>query len=353
MTSHSGNDLADRLLDAQVEFVLAELTGERLHEVIERDAKDVLAVLDRIVVADVVSREDVKAVAHRYVAMVGDSDLIQLLATEIADGVYTLAEADEHTLGAVIGRDHVEALVGRVIGMRELRIRLIERLNESPVVATVAAWFVNRIVTDFMQVNADRAERVPGVGQLFGAGRKAAAVVRGQADRHLGDVLGNAAGRGAQFALRRLADAISDTIDEAPLYDAVLEIWDLQAQEPMSNLREYLSREDLRELVSIIHEIWLTLRDTEYFGAAVDAGIDVFFDNYGSLTVGELLSELGVEREQVLADAQLLVPPVIEAIKGTGLLEQIVRERLEPFWDSDRVRAMLAGEREREGLTAA
>ena len=68
MTSHSGNDPAGRLLDAQVEFVLAELTGERLHEVIERDAKVVLAALDRVVVADAVSRDDAKAVAHRYVS---------------------------------------------------------------------------------------------------------------------------------------------------------------------------------------------------------------------------------------------------------------------------------------------
>jgi hypothetical protein len=94
--------------------------------------------------------------------------------------------------------------------------------------------------------------------------------------------------------------------------------------------------------VSIIHEIWLTLRDTEYFVAAVDAGIDVFFDNYGSFTVGGLLTELGVERDQLVADAQLLVPPAIEAIKGTGLLERMVRARLEPFWKSEAVLALLA-----------
>jgi hypothetical protein len=342
MSTAARNELAGRLLDAQVEFVIAEMTGDRLVEAIERDVRDILALADRIVVADAASREHVKATAHKYVEMVGDSSLIELMAVEIADAVYALAAADEHNLGAVIGRDHAEALVRKVLGMRAMRDRALERLTESPVVATVASWFVNKIVTDFMQANADRAERVPGVGQLFGAGRRAAGIVRGQADRHLGDVLGDVAGRGAQFALGRLTGAIRDTMDEAPLHDAAMEIWDLHAEEPMSNLRDYLSQVDLRELVSIIHEIWLTLRDTEYFLAAVDAGIDVFFDNYGSFTVGGLLNELGVERDQLVADAQLLVPPAIEAIRGTGALEELVRARLEPFWTSDAALALLA-----------
>jgi hypothetical protein len=333
--------LAERLLDAQVKFVIAEITGDRLAEVIDRDVRDIFAVAQEIVVGNAISRVHVKAIAHRYIERVGDSSVIELMATDIADAVYALAAADEHELGAVIGRDHVEALVGKVLSMRTTRDRALEQLTESPVVATVASWFVNKIVTDFMQANADLAERVPGVGQLFGAGRRAAGMVRGQADRHLGDVLGDVAGRGAQFALRRLTRAIRETIDEAPLSEAAMEIWDLHAEEPMSNLREYLTHADLRELVSIIHEIWLTLRDTEYFLAAVDAGVDVFFDNYGSFTIGRLLSELGVEQDQLAGDAQLLVPPAIDALKATGLLEQLIRARLEPFWNSEAALTLL------------
>lgn len=343
MTTHAAQ-LAEKLLDAQVEFVIAELSGDRLIEVIARDTADILELADRLVVDDAVDRAHVKAAARTYVEIVGDSPLIELMAGEIADAIYAMAEADEHKLGEVIGRDHVDALVKKALAMRATRERAFERLSESPVVASVASWFVNKLVTDFLESNAERAERLPAVGKLVGAGRRAAGSVRSQADRHLGEVLGDVAGRGAQFALRRLNNAIAETIDEAPLHDAAMEIWDLQASEPMSNLREYLTREDLRELVLIIHEIWLTLRDTEYFASAVDAGIDVFFDNYGSFTVGALLTELGVERDQLAADAQLLVPPAIEAIKGTGLLEPLIRTRLEPFWRQDEIRELLSAD---------
>jgi hypothetical protein len=320
---------------------MAELSGERLIEVVGRDAVDLLAVADRIVVSEAVSRDRVKASARRLVEQVGDSPLIELLAIEIADAIYVLAAADEHELGEVIGREHVDALVTKVLRMRNLRDRALERLLESPVVATVASWFVNRLVTDFMEANVERAERVPGVRRLVGAGRRAADAVRGQADRHLGDVLGDAAGRGAHLALRQLSRAIRETIEEAPLHDAALEFWDLHASEPIGRLREYLTEEELRELVLSIHEIWLTLRDTEYFAAAVDAGIDVFFDNYGSLTVGELLDELGVDRDQLVADAELLVPPLIGSVSSAGLLRPLVRSRLEQFLRSEHALALL------------
>lgn len=47
--------IADRLLDAQVEFLLAEVTGDRFAEVIARDVAAVLAVGETIRFGDVVS----------------------------------------------------------------------------------------------------------------------------------------------------------------------------------------------------------------------------------------------------------------------------------------------------------
>jgi hypothetical protein len=332
---------AARLLGLQVQFVIAEMTGDRLAEVIARDTHDVLAICDRIAVAEAVPPETVKALARRYVETVGGSPVVESLAIGIADAVYELAAADEYELSAVIAREHAETLVAKILSMRETRDLVLDRLTTSPVVATVASWFVNKIVTDFLQANAERAERIPGVGSLLGAGRRAAGVVRGQTELRLGDVLGDIAGHGAQFATRRLVHAIRETMDEAPLHDAVMEVWDYQAGQSMSSLREYLSARDLREIVAIIHGIWLHLRGTDYFLAALDAGIDAVFDGYGQHTVGELLAELGLDEAGIVADVSLLVPPAIDAVKGTGLLEEFVSRRLAPFWMSPEVLALI------------
>jgi len=43
----------------------------------------------------------------------------------------------------------------------------------------------------------------------------------------------------------------------------------------------------------------------------------------------------------VVADARVLVPRALEAVRETGELEGLVRDRLALFWRSERARALL------------
>ena len=58
-------DLADRLLDAQVAWALAELTGERFAAVVTEDVDRVLEVAATLRLGDVVGHDDLVAVATR------------------------------------------------------------------------------------------------------------------------------------------------------------------------------------------------------------------------------------------------------------------------------------------------
>lgn len=335
-------DLANRLLDAQVEFILGELSGDRLAEVVARDIDDLLKVADTATVAELVNREDVKATTYKILDQAGGSAVIAPMVAGIADAIYQLTANDEHHLGEVIDRDQVEALVSKVLSMRSLHEEVLNRLSDSPVVANVASWFVTKLVSDVMQQNREFAERVPGVASLFSAGERAANKMRGATSRHLDQFLGDVAGKGAQAALRRVNNAVRDTMREAPLREAAMEVWDLHADDKVSGLKGYLSEQDLRELASIGYQIWLILRNTEYFHAALGAGIDVFFDAYGSHQVSALLDELGLTRDDLVTEVRRYAPAVIDALNADGQLGALVRARLEPFFHSDAVLALLA-----------
>ncbi|MGH3434148.1 MAG: hypothetical protein ACRDQB_15065 [Thermocrispum sp.] len=335
--------LADRLLDAGVEYLLAELSGDRLAEVLARDANDLLDAVDDTPLQEVVQREAVQQTALVLVDRIGGSAVIEPLVTGIADAVYELSANDEHQLGEVIDRAQVQALVRKVLSMPTLRDELLRRMADSPVVAQVASWFVTRLVSDVMQQNRELAERVPGVSSLLSLGDKAVGKVRGARSRHLDQFLGDLAGRGTQVALRRLTSAVQHTLHEAPIEDAAMEIWDLHAEDPVSGLKGYLSQQELRELVGVIADIVLLVRQTDYFRALLRAGIDVFFDDYGSRPLGAVLAEAGLSRDDVLAEVQRYGPPVVRALKADGRLESLIRTRLRPFFHSERVRGILAG----------
>jgi hypothetical protein len=338
MLTDMTKDIANQLLDAQVEFVLAEFSGKRLTQVIKRDVTDLLALAEQLTVADVVDPDQVKGAARRLVERVGGSELLEDLVSALSDAIYDLSASEDYNLGEVVERDPVEALVAKVLSMHTLQDRALDRMAESPLVAAVATRFVTKIVGDFLQQNRQMAERLPGAKSLISFGMGAASKVRSATvDQFLGD----AAGKSTQFAIRRTNSAMRDLVREAPLQGAAMEIWDLHADEPISDLRGYLSKAELRELAVLVHEIVSSARSTEYTGHLVDECVDVFFERYGDRDLASLLPELGISRDDVLDDALRFVPPLIEAAKQTGRLDALIRARLEPFFASKQVLAIL------------
>jgi hypothetical protein len=327
--------LADQLLDAQVQFVIGELTGKRLAKVVARDVDDVLALAGKLILADLVDPEQVKAAGRRLIEKVGGSPIVEDLVTALSDAIYDLSASEQYNLGDVVGRDPVEALVAKVLSMQTLHERALDRMAESPLVAVIASRFVSKIVSDFVQQNRQVAERLPGAKSLFSLGASAASKVRNA------PIIGEAADRGTQMAIRRTNNAMRDLIRDAPLQGAAMELWDLHADEPVADLRLYLSQQELREIAVLVHEIVTSARDSAYAGALVDECVDVFFERYGSRDVASLLPELGITRDDLVDELQRFLPPIIEAAKQDGRLDALIRDRLTPFFTSKKVLAIL------------
>ncbi len=334
--------IADRLLDAQVEFLLAEVTGERFAEVIARDVAAVLSVGETIVFGDVVSLEQGEQTVATVFDRIGGSPVIADTVGVFADAIYDhIAANTEYTLGDVVDREPVEALLEKIFGMHQAQERILDRLTESPLVATVAARFVDKLIGDFMQANRERAEKIPGVSSLMSLGQSAANRAKKVADSTF---VGDLAGKGALFALKRTNNAIRDMLRDAPVHSAAMEFWDLHADEPVAGLREYLTQKDLNELVQICYEIAVTTREKEYFGMLVRECVEVFYERYRGHTLTAMLPELGLSAEDISTEILRYGPAVIESAKRNGVLAALIRERLEPFFHSEQVLGILGGE---------
>lgn len=334
----SPSDLADRLLDAQVDYLLAELTGEQLSDVVGATVDDALRVAGNLVLAETIDPARVKALARHIAERAVGSPLASDLVEQFAEALYGLDAADEHDLGSVIERERVAALVDKVLSMRTFHDRALDRLAESPAVSTVATKFVSKIISDFLAQNRAMAQRVPGMSSLLSLGTSAASVVRNPLDQLLGD----AAGRSAQYAMRRTNSAARDLFDEAPLREAALEVWDLHANEPVGALREYLEEQDLRELALLVHSLILDARNSAFFGDVLDACVDVVFARYGEWDLASLVTEAGVDRDELVAHLVALSGPVLDAAQRDGELRLMLRRRLEPFFHSPAVATLLA-----------
>lgn len=332
--------LADRLLDVQVQWLLDEVSGDRFAEVVARDVAAVLDIAGTVNAGEVVEAEQLEQTVAVLVDKVGGSAVLADTVGLFADAIYdSIAANEDHTLGELVEREPVEALLQKIVDMHQTQERVLERLTDSPLVATVASKFVDKLVGDFVEVNRQRAEKIPGMGTLMSIGQSAADRARKVAESNT--ILGDIAGKGAMYALKRTNSAIREMLRDAPVHDATMEFWDLHADEPISGLREYLTKKDLDELVLLCYRIAVTTREKEYFGLLVAECAQVFHEKYRDHTLAALLGELGLTGEDIVTEILRYGPAVVEAAKRDGVLAGLIRERLEPFYYSDAVLKVL------------
>ena len=143
----------------------------------------------------------------------------------IADAIHDNPANDDYALETVVDREPISDLFAKIFSMHATHERGLERLTDSPLFASVVASFVNKLVADVIAQNRQIAEKLPGMGSLFSLGMGAASKVKGVSDQLLGDV----AGKGAQFALRRTNSAILDVLRTAPVHEAAMQLWDVHA----------------------------------------------------------------------------------------------------------------------------
>ena len=76
--------------------------------------------------------------------------------------------------------------------------------------------------------------------------------------------------------------------------------------------------------------------------ALAELVVDGFLDRFGGHTPSELLELFDLTREDLLADIARLATLVVDVLRESGDLERLLRARLEPFFTSAEVGALLA-----------
>lgn len=328
---------AERLLDAQVAWLVGRLTGDELPALVERDLRALLDLEARITLADLVDAEQAKRQVRAVLTTVPASTGASTVVTMLADVLYDGPEAS-YTLGDLVAREDLERVAEEALSRTDLVARLLDDVSASPIASTLASRFVGRLVGEVMQSNRAAAEKIPGLGALVALGVGAAGVVAGAADKQLEGVLG----MGASFATRRLNRVLVETLKDPAARAAVLEVYDLYADRPIPHLRESAKRQDVHRAAGLAQDLAISGAASEPVLALADAVVDAFWRIYGEHPATAFAVDLGLDRDALISQATSMAAVAVAVAHDNGNLERLVRERLEPFYASPEVAAILA-----------
>jgi hypothetical protein len=319
---------------------LGRLSGDRLARTVSDLADDLLTTAGRHRIEDLLDREAVKAVVVGALGTVPGSvavsGIVELATTVVFDG-----PEEPYPIGELVERERIEVLLDEVLALHPVVERALEQLTASPLVGTTASRFMGRIVGEVLQANRAVTDKVPGLSSLMSFGTSAASKVMGAADKQFEGLIGDTMGRGGTFAVRRLNRIVVETLRDPTTREAVLEVWDLIAQEQLAGLGRHVTREELSGVVDAAHELVVTTAASEHIAALGQVLVDAFFDRFGGHTPAELLEELGLGRDALVADLVAITPSVVDALRKSGDLERLLRAQLEPFYRSPEVHALL------------
>lgn len=338
---------SERLLDAHVAWLLQRLTGDGIDgddaHVGPEIASLALDVLGPLTLHQIVDVEVVVERIDRILTTVPPSARAAKVplsaASALVEDTEALAPRD------LIETRHVEALLRLLSARADLVGSLLERAARSPRFARLSSAVLTRIVAEVVAANRAMAARIPGIGPLVSMGAKAGSRVIGAADRPLDALFGDTADKGAQVATRLLAKVLVDTLRDPATVEAFLEAHTVNADEPLPPLSAVTTTAELRDLVAVLHDIAATAAPRDPVRTVVASVVRRVFAEHGHLSATELLDDLGLGREELLAHCAGIAPRALAVAHERGRLEPAVRAYVAPFYRSEQVAAILSDDR--------
>lgn len=334
-------DLASALLEQHVKHELASLKGAKLRRFLATEVDELFEFAGTVTLNSLISPEQVMGMIRRIVI---DTELdagIPEMAAEMATEVFNAPVQRTSRLRDIIAREQATGFLEQALELRKQRERVISEIMAHPVYQELVSNLVYQAVMNYLYEDNLVTKSVPGVGSMMKFGKRMANKAMPGLDESfersfkawLSDSLPGLIARSEQFLHQALTD------DE--LRDSVMAAWVAVEDRTIEELHEGLGNVQLQEFVVLGYEFWLQFRKTTYFEGCARAVVEHLFAMYGDSPVIELLGEVGVDRNLVMAEVDALAVPVIDVLREEGYLEALIRRRLEPFYRSAAAKKLL------------
>lgn len=340
--TNASNDLADALLEQHVKHELSSLKGAKLKRFLEQEVDELFDYASRITLGRITSAEQVMGLIQRVVINMELDPGIPELAAEMSTEVLNAPVQRTTRLNEIITREQATGFLEEALELKQQRERVISEIMTHPVYQELVSNVVYQGVVNYLYEDNMITRGVPGVGSMMKFGKRMAnKAVPGLDETFerrfktwLSDSLPGLIARSEQFLHKSLTD------DE--LRDSVMAVWVSLEDHTIAELQEGLGDVQLQEFVVLGYEFWLQFRKTPYFEGCVEAVVNHLFELYGDRPLLDLLGDVGVNRDLVMAEVDGYALPVIDVLREEGYLEALVRRRLTPFYKSAAAKKLLS-----------
>lgn len=143
----------------------------------------------------------------------------------------------------------------------------------------------------------------------------------------------------AKALLNQLGELI--TLPNAELADFCELIWSSIQDKSIRQCCVHLEAIDFEEFFILAYESWKQLRQTALMQSLILRIVEVFYQHFAEADLQSLIVAVGLNKTDLYTEAERFLPPVLVALDQIGLLEQILKNLLEPFYNSAQTQSLI------------
>ena len=134
---------------------------------------------------------------------------------------------------------------------------------------------------------------------------------------------------------------LNQHFDDEKLYHFQANLWHKIKDMPLTVFRNYIEVQDLPNTVSLGHEIWDHLRQTDYLKQQLHDGIYTWYIRNQERSFDLLLRDLNIDERLVQNELQSLLTPLIQKMVSSKYLRARARIYLEKFYYAETTQNIL------------
>lgn len=217
------------------------------------------------------------------------------------------------------------------------RQRLIKTVVNNPAFSAMISQLIQHSIQDYLD-NSLMAKRVPGVSRFMKMGKS---VLETVTDSNLDETIAHYLQKNILKLSQMSEHVLNQHFDDEKLYHFQANLWHKIKDMPLTVFRNYIEVQDLPNTVSLGHEIWDHLRQTDYLKQQLHDGIYTWYIRNQERPFDLLLRDLNIDERLVQNELQSLLTPLIQKMVSSKYLRARARIYLEKFYYAETTQNIL------------
>jgi len=334
-------ELASKLQEAHVQFLLQRLQGAGLAATIDRELSALWQWGAGVTLNQIVDRELLISTVLRLVEHAPhQAELRAIIARTVMHAIQTELN-DAATIQSLVPKTEYDKIVAHYARFEKVRADIIRLVLESPIYSELITDVLYHGIKDYLTAENAVVKKVPGMGALMKAGAKGLNKAMPGLESAAEGTIKKFIGGNLRSTVELSEKILNNALSEGSIKNIADHFWKTVSDKQFGTAKHYVSDADIDSTIALGESLWSEVRKAEYLHNLIRLVIEHVLDENGDRPLAELVAAIGYSQDYVATELKQVLPGALAPEALWQYVEARVRASVAEFYQSEDFTAAL------------